>query len=64
MVVLLVIAGGVAAVLLTRGQQAVGELERQDMTQAADAYRHRNLCIAAGYSWTAAASRTGNHCTT
>ena len=78
MVVLLVIAGAIAAVLLTRGQTATSELERQDITQAATAYQHKNMCLAAGYSWHSAASRawinqnygrdgystitTGNHC--
>jgi len=78
MVVLLVIAGAIAAVLLARGQTATSELERQDITQAATAYQHKNMCLAAGYSWHSAASRawigqnygrdgystitTGNHC--
>ena len=61
MVVLLVIAGAVAAVLLTRGNEAVTDLERQDITQDATGYTHRNLCRAAGYSWSGNAT-TGTHC--
>ena len=67
MVVLLVIAGAVAGVLLSRGNQAVTDLERQDITQAATNYTHRNLCLAAGYKWSAAAgthTTTGTHCHT
>ena len=65
MVVLLVIAGAVAGVLLSRGNQAVTDLERQDVTQAATNYTHRNLCRAAGYSWASAAglgTTTGTYC--
>ena len=61
MVVLLVIAGAVAGVLLTRGNEAVTDLERQDITQDATGYTHRNLCRAAGYSWSGNAT-TGTHC--
>ena len=65
MVVLLVIAGAIAAVLLARGQQATSELERQDITQAASAYRHKRLCQVAGYTWDtnqADSVTTGPHC--
>ena len=51
MVVLLVIAGAVAGVLLTRGQEAVTDLERQDVTQQADSFSSEILCRAAGYTW-------------
>ena len=66
MVVLLVIAGAIAAVLLARGQQATSELERQDITQAASAYQHMRLCQVAGYTWDTAMANagttTGPHC--
>ena len=65
MVVLLVIAGAIAAVLLARGQQATSELERQDITQAATAYQHKRLCQVAGYTWDSslpADSTVGPHC--
>ena len=55
MVVLLVIAGAVAGVLLTRGQEAVTDLERQDVTQQADSFSSEILCRAAGYTWAAGA---------
>ena len=57
MVVLLVIAGAVAGVLLTRGQEAVTDLERQDVTQQAESFSSEILCRAAGYNWSAAANK-------
>ena len=51
MVVLLVIAGAIAAVLLARGGTATVELERQEVARTHWDYQHKNLCIAAGYSW-------------
>lgn len=52
MVVLLVIAGGVAAVLLTRGQQAVSDLEEQDITLDVSDLPE-SLCTAPNFSWNA-----------
>ena len=51
MVVLLAIAGGVAAVLLSRGGQAVTDLERQDITRDASDFTGSALCEAAGFNW-------------
>ena len=51
MVVLLVIAGAVAGVLLTRGQEAVTDLERQDVTRDPSSFSNEILCKAAGYNW-------------
>lgn len=53
-VVLLVIAGAVAGVLLTRGQEAVTDLERQDVTRDPSSFSSEILCRAADYSWNAA----------
>ena len=58
MVVLLAIAGGVAAVLLSRGGQAVTDLERQDISREASDFTGSALCNAAGFTWTA----VGNKC--
>ena len=55
MVVLLAIAGAVAAVLLTAGGQAAEDLERQDITREAGDYSTSALCAAAGFTWTTAA---------
>ena len=53
MVVLLAIAGAVAGVLLTRGGEAVSEIERTDITREANAYNgSKALCLAAGYKYT------------
>ena len=54
MVVLLAIAGAVAAVLLNAGGQAAEDLERQDITRAAVDYSTSALCEAAGFNWTSA----------
>ena len=51
MVVLLAIAGGVAAVLLSRGGEAVRDIERQDITRDAADFSGKSLCEAAGHSW-------------
>lgn len=64
MVVLLAIAGAIAGVLLTRGGEAVGDVERQQISRSAIDYKSRALCTAAGFSWTAAAgTNSGDHCT-
>ena len=53
MVVLLAIAGGVAAVLLSRGGEAVSDIERQQITRSASDFKGSALCLAAGHSWNA-----------
>lgn len=58
MVVLLVIAGAVAGVLLTRGNEAVSDLERQDLTREASDFSNRALCIAGGFSWSSVAANS------
>ena len=63
MVVLLAIAGAIAGVLLTRGGQAVTDLEGQEIARQASDYTTKALCDAAGFSWTTADTiRTGTHC--
>ena len=52
MVVLLSIAGGVAAVLLTRGQDAIAEVERQNVT-IASRFPDATSCARAGFTWDA-----------
>ena len=52
MVVLLAIAGGVAAVLLSRGGDAVSDLEKQKITRTATDFKSEALCKAAGFTWT------------
>ena len=65
MVVLLAIAGAIAGVLLTRGGDAVADVERQQVSRTANDYERRSLCLAAGFNWTAATTVTsGTHCTT
>ncbi|MXY08936.1 MAG: hypothetical protein F4Z00_12495 [Acidimicrobiaceae bacterium] len=54
MVVLLAIAGGVAAVLLTRGGEAVSDIEQQEILRNAGDYTNETLCEAAGFSWNTA----------
>lgn len=54
MVVLLAIAGGVAAVLLTRGGEAVTDIENQEIARQASDYANSTLCDAAGFSWDSA----------
>ena len=51
MVVLLAVAGAVAGVLLTRGGEAVSEVERQDITREAAEFSNERLCEAYGFSW-------------
>ena len=51
MVVLLAIAGGVAAVLLSRGGEAITDIERQDITRDAGDFTGSALCAAAGFTW-------------
>lgn len=56
MVVLLAIAGGVAAVLLTRGGEAVTDIENQKIARQASDYTNKTLCEAAGFSFNAAST--------
>ena len=56
MVVLLAIAGGVAAVLLNRGGEAVTDIERQQISRQASEFSGSSLCNAAGYVWSSASS--------
>lgn len=56
MVVLLVIAGAVAGVLLTRGNEAVTDLENQDVSRDAEDFENEALCKAAGFSWSTSSS--------
>ena len=52
MVVLLAIAGGVAAVLLSRGREASSQLEEQSVTTPVSGYDgSESLCEAAGYEF-------------
>ena len=50
-VVLLAIAGAEAGVLLTRGGEAVQEVERQDITREASEFTNEGLCEAYGFTW-------------
>ncbi len=52
MVVLIAIAGAIAAVLVTRGNTAVDEAERIDVQVNADDLDSKELCEAAGFTWT------------
>ena len=61
MVVLLAIAGGVAAVLLSRGGEAVTDIERQQISRSAADFTGSALCKAAGFTWTG--SSPGGACT-
>lgn len=63
MVVLLAIAGAIAGVLLTRGGEAVSDVEQQQIARQASDYSRRALCEAAGYTWGNTATNVGNHCT-
>ena len=56
MVVLLAIAGGVAAVLLNRGGEAVSDIERQQISRQASEFKGSALCEAAGFDWWTASS--------
>lgn len=53
MVVLLAVAGGVSAVLLTRGGEAVTDIENQKIARQPSDYTNETLCKAAGFKWTA-----------
>lgn len=50
-VVLLAIAGAVAGVLLSRGGDAVEDLENVDVSPVASHYTNQTLCEQAGHSW-------------
>ncbi len=52
MVVLLAIAGGVATVLLSRGQDAITEVENQNIT-IATRFTDAATCANAGFTWDA-----------
>ena len=56
MVVLLAIAGGVSAVLLNRGGEAVTDIERQQISREASEFSGSALCKAAGFVWSTASS--------
>ena len=56
MVVLLAIAGGVAAVLLARGGEAVSDIENQNITREAGDFKSSALCDAAGHTWVSSSS--------
>lgn len=58
MVVLLAIAGGIAAVLLNRGGEAANQLENQATSVPASSYTNETLCKSAGYDWDS--GQTGN----
>ena len=51
MVVLLAIAGGIAAVLLARGQEASDQLASSDFGIAASEFTSARLCRSAGHGW-------------
>ena len=51
MVVLIAIAGAIAAVLVTRGNQAVSEIERTNIATQPSNYASQTLCEAAGFKW-------------
>ena len=59
MVVLLAIAGGVAAVLLNRGGEAVTDIERQQISRQASEFSGSSLCQAAGFIWSSAGANSG-----
>ena len=58
MVVLLAIAGGVAAVLLSRGQSASNQLEQAALAAPARTYTNESFCRSAGLTWGTARSTT------
>ena len=51
MVVLLAIAGGIAAVLLSRGQQTSAQLEGQAIGTPPSSYTSESFCNGAGHHW-------------
>ena len=62
MVVLLAIAGGVAAVLFTRANEATTDLEAQSVTVAAGSIANKGLCTSSGHKWNDGHS-AGKQCT-
>ena len=50
-VVLLAIAGAISGVLLTRGGEAVSDVQRQEVTRHPSYYSNGPLCRSAGYVW-------------
>lgn len=62
MVVLLAIAGGVSAVLITAGGNAVDDLENQQVTRVATDYNNETLCVAAGFDWTSTSGMSASGC--
>ena len=58
MVVLLAVAGAVAGVLLTRGGEAVSEVERQEITRDPADFTNSGLCEGYGFTWNAAGTCT------
>ncbi len=53
MVVLLVIAGAVAGVLINRGNEAVSDLEDQELGLTPASFSVKVLCESANFSWNA-----------
>lgn len=51
MVVLLIIAGAVAGVLITRGNEAVSELEDQQIGLTPASFSTETLCESANFNW-------------
>lgn len=51
MVVLLIIAGAVAGVLITRGEEAVTDLENQEIGLTPASFSSKILCESANFSW-------------
>ncbi|MDE0654223.1 MAG: hypothetical protein OXI26_11280 [bacterium] len=62
MVVLLAIAGAIAGVLIARGEEAVADVERQQVARTAGDYSRESLCKAAGFQWTNTATNVGTWC--
>ena len=58
MVVLIAIAGAIAAVLVTRGNQAVTEIERTNIAAQPTNFSSKTLCEAAGFYWAGSACQT------
>ena len=57
-VVLIAIAGGVATVLITRGGDAVNEIDRTEIGVKVTMYTNEAMCEAAGKKW----SHATTHC--
>ena len=62
MVVLLAIAGGVATVLLSRGSDAIEEVEQQNITIASRFNNSSAACVGAGFDWTAGTAAPTGTC--